>query len=398
MPHTILGFQRTTSAWTLVLVQTVLLWGCGAVCAQESITTTSGEVLPARSVDDMWASRQYVRMEYVAYWATPNDLPPLVTTSSAADFGVLGQPTTNVLSPDEVEADAIQGGRLTLGYWLDNSLTWGVETQFWLGGVSSRGTSVSSAITPVLSRPFLNARTNLQDAQLIAHPLVSGGIVEVNPRAEMYSMAALARRRWLRHPRGYLDFLCGYRFFRVRGSLGIRERIFTTNQTFDVIDDFEAENDFHGADFGAVFGLQRGAFQVDVTTKAAIGDMRQSVVIDGSTSVNDPPATIDGGWLAAPSNMGHRSDHEFAVIPELEVRLAYVAWDAIRMHIGYSAVYLSSVVRTGDQIDTRVDPSQLAPLPIVIGGAGPASDRPEPRFVDSDMWLHGITFGAEFSW
>ena len=385
-------------AWTFVLVHIVLIGGRDAALAQETITTASGEVLPAWRVEDMWADRQYVRMEYVSYWATPNDLPPLVTTSSIADFGVLGQPTTTVLSLREVDTDAIQGGRLTLGYWLDNSLTWGVESEFWIGGVSSEGTFSSSATTPVLARPFLNAQTNLQDAQLVAHPLVSGGIIEVEPRAEMYSMSALARRRWLRHPRGYLDFLCGYRFFRLRGSLGIHEAIYAPNQTFIVMDDFEAENDFHGADFGAIFGLQRGGFQVDVTSRLALGDMRQSVAVVGSTRFSDPAVTIDGGWLAAPSNVGHRSDHEFGIIPELGVRLAYVGWDAVRMHVGYSAIYLSSVVRTGDQIDTTVDPSQLAALPVVINGPGPAADRPEPRLADSSMWLHGITCGVEFAW
>ena len=59
----------------------------------------------------------------------------------------------------------------------------------------------------------------------------------------------------------------------------------TLNGTTTVFDDFVTENDFHGADIGAVLGLYRGPCLLDVTTKVALGNMRERVTIDGSTTV-----------------------------------------------------------------------------------------------------------------
>jgi hypothetical protein len=166
----------------------------------------------------------------------------------------------------------------------------------------------------------------------------------------------------------------------------------------DVSDDFDTENDFHGADLGAVLGLRRGAWLLDVTTKVALGDMRESLRIDGSTTVAGF-APLAGGWLAAPSNIGQYTDHEFAAIPELGVRLAFVAFNVVQLSVGYDLTYVSSVVRTGDQIDRSVSPSQLASLPLARGGGSPSGTlRPQPRLDDSALWMHGITFGAELRW
>jgi hypothetical protein len=62
-------------------------------------------------------------------------------------------------------------------------------------------------------------------------------------------------------------------------------------------------------------------------------------------------------------------------------------------------MYVSSVIRTGSQIDDTINPSQLAPLPLARGGGNPSGElRPRPSLNDSDLWMHGINCGAELRW
>jgi hypothetical protein len=54
---------------------------------------------------------------------------------------------------------------------------------------------------------------------------------------------------------------------------------------------------------------------------------------------------------------------------------------------GYSFIYWSNVVLAGNQIDTTVDPSQLA-----------TSTRPAFNFTRTDYWAQGLSLGAEYRW
>lgn len=373
------------------------------------------EVTGRLPVPRSWITRGYVRTEYLALWSTGNPLPALVTTSPTGtplgDAGVLGEPGTEVLFGDEyVEDDGHQGGRLTCGYWLDDAHTRAVEVQFWAAGIARDEEGGASTGDPILALPFFNTENNLEDAGLVAFPETGGfqgaGGIQADARSEMYSVDALARYNWLRGSGGYLDFCCGYRFFRLRESLEMRyQHSLGVNNivvwTTDVFDDFVTENDFHGVDFGTVLGLRRGPWLLDVTTKVALGDMRERLNVQGSTTIaGNPPWTVSGGWLAAPSNIGQYTDHEFVAIPELGLRLAFVAFDTIQLSVGYNLICVSSVLRTGDQIDRTINPSQLVLPPPLARDAGVPSgaSRPQPRFDDSVLWMHGISFGAELHW
>lgn len=392
-------FGWAAIAGSLICGQALLMGNASSALAQSGLEhEPTGQLFVPRS----WITRWYVRAEYLALWATGNPLPALVTTSPAGtplvDAGVLGEPGTAVLFGDEhVEDDGHQGGRLTFGYWLDDAHTRAVEAQLWAAGIAGDGGAAGSAGDPILARPFFNTENYLEDAQLVAFPWIVTGEIQADARSEMYSADVLARYNWLSGPGGYLDFCWGYRFFRFRESLSIRE---TLASTVGVFDEFVTENDFHGVDLGAVLGLRRGPWLLDLTTKVALGDMRERLKIDGATTVaGNPPVTVPGGWLAAPSNVGSYTDHEFAAIPELGLRLAFVAFETVELSVGYNLIFVSSVLRTGDQIDRTVNPGQLAWLPLARGG-GAVSDalRPQARLDDSALWIHGISFGAELRW
>jgi hypothetical protein len=398
--------QRRTSlfggaavAGALVCGQILLMGSADSAFAQRDLDyEATGEFLVPRS----WVTRWYVRAEYLALWTTGNPLPALVTTSPAdtprLDAGVLGEPGTEVLFGQEyAEDNGHQGGRLTFGYWFDDAHTRGVEAQLWAAGIAQDSLAATSLGDSILARPFFNTENNLEDAELIAFPSLVRGDIQADARSEVYSVDVLARYNWFKGYGAYLDFCWGYRFFRFRESLSIWE---TLVSAIGVADQFVTENDFHGADLGAVAGLQRGGWLLDVTAKVALGDMRERLSIDGATTVfANPPWTVPGGWLAAPSNVGVYTDHEFAAIPELGLRLAFVAFETIELSVGYNVIYVSSVLRTGEQVDRTVNPGQLAVLPLARGGGVPSGAlRPRAGLDESSLWMHGISFGAELRW
>ena len=60
------------------------------------------------------------------------------------------------------------------------------------------------------------------------------------------------------------------------------------------------------------------------------------------------------------SNIGHFSQSQFAVVPEIGVKLGYQLTPNLRLQAGYNFLFWSNVVRPGQQIDTSVNPNLTA--------------------------------------
>ncbi len=115
-----------------------------------------------------------------------------------------------------------------------------------------------------------------------------------------------------------------------------------------------------------MFRRTRGFWTMDALIRLAIGNTRQTVTINGQTTINDPtntPAvqTLPGGLLTQTSNIGTYRQDEFAVVPELNLNLGYQLTDHFRVMLGYTAIYWSNVVRPGQQISLDVNPNLLPP-------------------------------------
>lgn len=347
-----------------------------------------------------WTPSWYFRAEYVAMWATGTRLPPLVTTSPDGtpreDAGVLDVPATSVLLGDERRQDqGRNGGRMTLGHWFDLEQKFALEVQYWvLGEANAEDSIAASTQGTILARPFFNAKTGQEDSQLISFPQLVSGTVSAEYRSEVHSVDILGRYNWLEGPQGYVNLLAGYRFFRFREALEIDERLL---EQLRVTDKFIAENDFHGLDLGATFGVGYRCCLLDVTTKIALGSAHHQLKIRGRTSVAD--IAQSGGWLAASSNLGSHDAYAFAAIPEFEAKFTYVVVDSIRLSVGYNVLCITNAIRVGESMDTTVNPDQLASLPLARN-AGPPSDalRPAPRLDETSIWMQGIIFGVEVRW
>ncbi len=94
--------------------------------------------------------------------------------------------------------------------------------------------------------------------------------------------------------------------------------------------------------------------------------------------------------LVQPSNAGTYERGRFAVLPEINLRLGYQITQSAMVTVGYDALSVSSVQRSGAAIDNGVNPSNTRYINITQ-----PSDAVRPGFAFSgtDFWAHGLTAG-----
>jgi hypothetical protein len=328
-----------------------------------------------------------------------------VTTGPDGSAGVLGEPGTEVLfGAETIDSQARPGGRITISRWLEDEEESVLEfVGFYVADDYHTGDFArESPGSPVLARPFVNVGPNgsSQDSELVASDTLSGRIA-IDSYSEIYSAAGLLRCNVGLGPRGRVDLLGGYRYFRLRESLAIREDLVFTSSllpegtTADVRDQFAATNDFHGGELGIAAEFYLPRMSIELLAKVALGGTIRKVVIDGQTTFFIPDVAPDiapGGLLTQPTNMGTHRESAFSVLPEFGVSTVFAVTPNLSFTCGYSLILLNDALRTGSQIDRGVNISQL-------GGEtldGPA--RPGFAFRRSDFVLQGISLGLEYAW
>jgi hypothetical protein len=386
---------------------------CGELCSPRAWRPAITIGLP----QDGWIS-----YEQLVWWQDGMALPPLVTTSSSTnvargDAGVLGQPTTHILfGGREVLDESRDGGRLRFGIWLDRCHTWALAGEYFeLSGEtdSFRGTSSGD---PILARPFFNTQTGVQDSELVAFPGVVSGTVVASATSELKGGGFYFKRlrcceqgckSWLfcgckDHFCSRTERLLGYRYLELDENVTITEDLISTDTanpgSFDIMDSIDVRNQFNGFDFGWKYRVTRGYWSYSGMIKMAVGNTRQTVRINGQTTINDPndpPAvTLPGGLLTQTSNIGVYKQNQFAVVPELNLDIGYQLTDHLKASLGYTFIYWSNVVRPGEQMSLDVNPNLLPPPADPFTGAL----RPAFAFDNTDYWVQGLNFGLEYRW
>ncbi len=355
-----------------------------------------------------WADTQaigwYVKGQY---------LPALVTTSPVGtpqgQAGVLGQPNTSILFGGNRQDEEVRfGGRTTFGMWLTQAQSIGVAADYYILEEESSFFGLGSTGDPILARPFYNVELAQEDAAELAFPgfidsfgqvLNLSGSVTVETHSRVQSAGVSLRKpTYVSFLGDYrVNLLGGYRFMRLDEGLRISDSVapmggfFVPGTTFDSFDNFDTENEFHGGEIGLMLEVRRCRWSFEFLTRVALGNMRQTVEIDGWSSINDTVNTVvtPGGLLTQPTNIGTHVGDEFTVIPEAGIKIGLQLTDNIKTSIGYNYIYVSNVVRPGGQVDTGLNISQID------GGALVGQARPAPRNSDTDFWLQGGNVSLE---
>ncbi|MGI8982028.1 MAG: BBP7 family outer membrane beta-barrel protein [Pirellulaceae bacterium] len=349
---------------------------------------------------DLWGSA-----EVLLWWMKGTDLPPIVGTSPAGtprtDASVFGTPGYQTIFGDDIVGRDLQpGGRITLGTWLDATHNAGIGARFYaLDGSVERFDAVTDGST-IIGRPFFNVGLNEEDSALIGFPGEVAGNVHAKFTNSLIGTDAYLRVMIERSRLRRLDVVSGYQFLRMDDDL----RIDSTSDIIDptslifgarinVFDRFRATNEFHGAMVGLQGTMGRGNWSLTGLGKLGIGNNHQQVIIEGRQGVSFPPGPvtpIPGGLFAQPSNIGTFTRDRICYIPELTLNLAYHIRPTVSVHVGYNMIWMSNVVVSGEQIDRRVNLSQV-PGPVV----GP--NLPALAFRSTEYWVQGINLGVNWN-
>ncbi len=361
-------------------------------------------------------SHGWVSVEYLGWTARGMNTPPLVTTSLAGtaqvNAGVLPNATVLFGGNNQILDDNMNGTRVRFGLWSANRPNGGVEGELFGFGTQTQTFDQTSSGNPILARPFYNVVTGQQNSELVAFPNVLSGRVRVDATSKLDGAAVRFRRllccnsrtglSWFRCDavpvQTRLDCTFGWRYLQLRETLGITEDLTSLDNnnpgTFLISDNFRTLNQFNGGELGVNWQGRRGYWSLDLLMRMGIGNTRQFVNIDGTTSIPRTAAGTSGGLLAQPGrNIGTYDRNQFGMVPELGANLGYQLTQRMRLIAGYTFIYWSNVVRPGDQIDTTVNPNLLAPA---ING----NNFLGPTFTvrETDYWVQGLSVGADYRW
>jgi hypothetical protein len=344
----------------------------------------------------------WIGLEGLLWWSKGQPLSvPLITTgpaSQGANAGNLGAPGTVSLN-DKLDYGVQGGFRFSMGGWFDCAHTIGLEGSiFFLDeqnngfGVGDRSGNGSFVINePVSGAPFVTQ---------VSAPGVATGNVLVNSFTR-FGGGDLDLMYNLYRGRGWtINLLGGYRFLELDEELDVSGNsnllagtTFTDGQGnvlanapagsyINTLDQFRTRNEFNGGQIGANVQYQWGRWSLNGTAKLAIGATHEVVTVNGSSYILPPnaaPTTLTGGNFAT-LQIGRYSNDRFALAPEATLALGYQITPHIRATIGYNFLFLSSVVRPGNQIDNTFD----------------GITHPTVPMSSSSFWAQGLNLGLQF--
>ncbi len=348
-------------------------------------------------------ARAWTNAEYMMWFQKAQNVPALITSSpagtTAAQIGVL--PAAQI-DYNRVPEHMHSGGRFSGGWWSSHFNNIGFDTSFFFLGQLNTSNSFSSDGQRLYARPFHDVTTS--PAKENSEPFSTAtrtGLATIDTYSSLWSIDFNVRRKWWCKPNGWVDLLGGYRNVNLREGLNISEDFTvlsgdpssaTPGTRFTEYESFKTHNTFHGSQIG-LQGEWRchNRWTLGLTSKVAMGTMTQVVDISGSTTIAG--ATAPGALLTSQTNIGRYTQNRFAVVPEVGFKLGYDLSDHWRLYAGYEFLYISSVARAAEQIDTSINQSYR---PFVGGNTG--ERRPAVLFRTTDYWAQGLNFGMQYSW
>jgi hypothetical protein len=353
-------------------------------------------------------------VDYLQLWIRNGFLPAMVTAGPGPARPVLDRADTVILRGGGMGVPSHAGAQGTVGFGIpsdhpaDPCCVAGFEVSGFFTDQRGNDFRATSEGVPVIGRPFVDVSTGVP-VQVVADvagvvPAVRGG-VQVNTQNGAYGLDLNGVFLLLCDcARAYrVDLLVGARAWSIHEDLTVNENltVLGTGERLFTTDKFVARNRFYGGQLGVRGEMLYGNFFVQGTGKLAVGLTAERAFIDGFTIDQFPgfdPVRATGGVLAQLTNIGRHYHNEFSLLPEVALKVGYQVNSCLRLSAGYSFLYLSNVVRPGDQIDLAVNSSRVpvfAPgVVLPAGTAGP--DRPAFQFNQNNLWTQGVTLGAEF--
>lgn len=367
---------------------------------------------------DCWA-----QMDYLMWWQDPMRIPPLAIQADTPAQALL--PGAQVLlgagnntGRDTMLNDRRSGGRIRFGWNLSRFKGLGIQGEYFgLGNAADnflvQGTPGAAPFFAIPYIGFVAPGPRGGENAFIAHNRIAfearsqldGGGVSF--RRSLYCGNSCEPSWFNCAPvptQHRFDAMLGYRYIQLQESLqgNYAGDIPNTTTSFTVQDRFRTFNQFNGVDFGFNWQAKRGYWSLDALMRMALGNVRETVRIDGTSTISNNRVVLGGpinsGFLASSSNIGSYQQDSFAVVPELGANIGYQLTKRVRLNAGYTFIYWSKVVRPGDQIDRDINADNVPVLNNGRPNLGTNPNRPQFNFVETDYWVQGLNLGAEYRW
>lgn len=399
-----------------------------------------------RSAFAQECAKYWIEAEYLLWLIKENPVPtPLITNGSYDDPlpGAIGQPHTRiVLGKRSIDMGWMQGFQADAGLWICRNL--GIEGSYFLLPTVSKSKSLNTSGNPgspnyavpifdvsgvfglngvpgetifILPGPFfsdpgfsakytLRLKSQLQGAEL-------NGLYRMINK-DSFQLECLGGLRWL-HLHEMLLFKAH--------SLAVPGSSFGL-AFYNSTDRFETTNNFLAGQLEIDARYQTKKWHLEAIVKGALGTTLQKVKIEGSSQTSDGNVffqtkgteneILHGGIFAEPSNVGAHKKSPIAWGFETKIRTGFEITKNIEINLGYTFLWISKVLRPGDQIDRKINSTRTALAdasratvgtgtgPISFGappGPAPAPSgpiRPKVLFKTATFWAQGLDAGIQF--
>jgi hypothetical protein len=382
--------------------------------------------------------RMYTGADYLFWWVKGAPLPiPLVSTGpvSTTHHGFLDRPDSTILygasqapamgGHDTQDFPPFSGGRLILGYWLDDNQRLAIEGSGFMLQRRSAGYSIRADANglPVINIPLYNTISYSPGGRPGGLPPAEDGLPASLPsdpgrfdgNAGVFTGGVKitnSLRMWGSDVAGLFNFFhdCSWT---LSGVVGFK--YLDLSESFNLVydstgvsghyvglsgaasDTFQTHNHFYGGTVGLRGRYSSGPLSVDLAASVALGSNHEVQNIWGSYfafNFNGPFSTGPEAVFAQPANEGRRSANRFAVLPEARLKIGYEVTSWLRFCLGYEFLYCSSVLRPGDQINRNFPKGQT----FQQGGSAVSTASPVPLFTTTDFFAHGLNIGLEFTY
>jgi hypothetical protein len=372
-----------------------------------------------------YVERIWARGDYLLWYYKPAPNPvPLITAGPVTAGTILpGAPgVVTIFGGGNIDYGGVSGGRFRVGGWLPGSDTIGIEGEGMVLAKQTVSTTIASGPLGItaIGRPFINANTGAPGTFLVAAPNTAPGAqgdvgtatgfssaqlwtAGINLLANLYRDDFWTWNAWIGFRHLSLLEVIEVDSRSTQGPIGTTPQYFflgaplALNQVESISDRFSTQNRFYGGNLGTLVEYRYHRISVEVRNDLALGSMRSTVNIIGTTSAfavggttNLTGSPANGGLLALPTNIGTRIQNNFSLVEQPEIEVGYQLTRGLRVAVGYDFLYTYNVARPGAQIDPGINPN-LAPSSPTFGVPG-GTARPTPLFALTDYYAQGVNF------
>lgn len=341
--------------------------------------------------------------DYLRWYTRGLTPPPLLTTSSVQDAGVIGRPTTGILfGGDTGTTQPFQGGRFVGRFLCDE--TWG------LLGTADYLTNGGQyyVFTPgFLAVPYFDPNTRGNASVILQNPGLQAGYANVEVYSRLWGATASGFYTVSRDPNTPLEARLGVKYQQLFENLTLNTSTNFTNAstfvgqaapagtTYVGTDQFGTRNHFYGLTGGLAGNWRCGNWLVEADVALGLGMTHQEVNSRGQTDFNVPPtASTFGNVFTQITNQGRAKRDVFTFLPQANVRCGYQVFDVVRVFAGFDFLYWSSVVRPDRQINPLVNTTLI---PTLTTGNQVGARQPAGLFVGRDFWATGFSLGLDLA-